>query len=478
MVFVLCFHGIGYSQEICDNGIDDDGDLLIDLNDIDDCTCNNLVSTSTLPNPSFEDKTCCPTAHMQLNCANNWMQASEPTSDYLNTCGYMGNTFATDFPSPPDGEGFVGFFNGDHPATEQWKEYIGTCLSETLTANTEYTLSFQFTGAKATTENMNITLFGTTDCSNLPFGNGNSTFGCPTNGPGWVKLGSILIDPDNAIWQTEQIVFTPTQDIIGIVFGPPCPAAFIGDEFNPAEPYDYYYLVDDLVLMEVNLPTPEITISGNKCDNNTVLTALPNTAGNTYQWYNEGIALVGETNSNYNILPNTSGKYQVMSSSGTTCAISDTIAIDVAASITTNLQVAAFDSIQINNYWHKSDTLLKDTLLSSKGCDSIINTTVVIEVKNLECTEQEVFIPTGISPNEDGVNDQLCVFGKECITSFELKIYDRWGNELYQSTNKDACWNGTYEGIILDNTVFVYQLEAILTTKEVITQKGNISLIK
>ena len=94
------------------------------------------------------------------------------------------------------------------------------------------------------------------------------------------------------------------------------------------------------------------------------------------------------------------------------------------------------------------------------------------------CNTNYIFIPTGISPNNDGVNDRLCVFGKECIANLELKIFDRWGNKLYQSTNKNTCWDGTYKGKELNNAVFVYQLEAILTTNETITQKGNILLVK
>ena len=93
------------SQEICNNGIDDDGDGLIDLHD-DECECEGFSSAqnvpSLIPNYSFEDHSCCPGGYSQLNCADTWQQASGNTSDYFNTCGF---TFEEG--DEMSGEGFV-----------------------------------------------------------------------------------------------------------------------------------------------------------------------------------------------------------------------------------------------------------------------------------------------------------------------------------------------------------------------------------
>ena len=83
--------------EICDNAIDDDNDGLIDINDP-DCECPIIEPISRIPNPSFEEKNCCPGSRSELNCADNWIQASAPTTDYLHTCGWMG---WEQFPPPP-----------------------------------------------------------------------------------------------------------------------------------------------------------------------------------------------------------------------------------------------------------------------------------------------------------------------------------------------------------------------------------------
>ncbi|KAA3631883.1 MAG: hypothetical protein DWQ02_15640, partial [Bacteroidetes bacterium] len=92
LFLLLLTHQWLHGQEICDNAIDDDGDGLVDLND-DDCLCDALWPSSLIPNPSFEERSCCPTENAQLYCANNWIQASSPTTDYVHTCGgYLGNT--------------------------------------------------------------------------------------------------------------------------------------------------------------------------------------------------------------------------------------------------------------------------------------------------------------------------------------------------------------------------------------------------
>ena len=80
LVIILIFPIILLGQEICNNGIDDDGDGLIDLFD-DECECEGFSSTqsvpSLIPNYSFESNSCCPSGYSQLNCADTWQQACE-----------------------------------------------------------------------------------------------------------------------------------------------------------------------------------------------------------------------------------------------------------------------------------------------------------------------------------------------------------------------------------------------------------------
>ncbi len=89
-----------------------------------------------------------------------------------------------------------------------------------------------------------------------------------------------------------------------------------------------------------------------------------------------------------------------------------------------------------------------------------------------------LYIPTAFSPNESGKNDVQCLYGTECITSLSFNIYDRWGNKVFQSTDPNVCWDGTFNDQPLDPAVFVYHLTARLNTGASVERQGNITLMR
>ncbi len=120
------------------------------------------------------------------------------------------------------------------------------------------------------------------------------------------------------------------------------------------------------------------------------------------------------------------------------------------------------------------------------GCVDTTCTKVVIEIP---CpSNRNLVVPNAFTPNSDGVNDEICLSGwSDCVTNFEIFIYDRWGEKVFQSNDPDFCWDGTYKGKLLDPAVFVYFIKStyykagdtIDSPLGVIdiTKKGNISLV-
>jgi len=96
---------------------------------------------------------------------------------------------------------------------------------------------------------------------------------------------------------------------------------------------------------------------------------------------------------------------------------------------------------------------------------------------NVEIPCGNIFVPNAFSPNSDGQNELECVLG-DCIETFLFSIYDRWGEQVFETTNQKICWDGTYKGKPMNTAAFVYYLEATLTNGEKISRKGNISLIR
>ncbi len=116
------------------------------------------------------------------------------------------------------------------------------------------------------------------------------------------------------------------------------------------------------------------------------------------------------------------------------------------------------------------------TAIEEGGCAlKIIAPLTVIDCRIFN--DCEVFIPSAFSPDGNGVNDVACVYG-DCIKEMEFKIYSRWGEVVFSTTDQTKCWNGIYKGEKLTDAVFAYTLKATLYTDNKIIKKGNITLIK
>ena len=89
----------------------------------------------------------------------------------------------------------------------------------------------------------------------------------------------------------------------------------------------------------------------------------------------------------------------------------------------------------------------------------------------------DVYIPNTFSPNGDGFNDILFVRGEGVLT-LEFKVYNRWGEKVFESTNQTEGWNGTQKGMEVDPGVFVYQLKYTDYQGKQQEIAGNITLIR
>lgn len=315
------------AQEICDNGIDDDGNGLIDLNDP-ACPCSTLLAPpdlqSYIRNHSFEERGCCPYGFVSmfsppwLDCATGWHQATSATSDYFHMCGYHPVGFNL---PPPDGEGAVGFFAGDG-----YFEYVGTCLTYPLPANplqagVTYTISLWISTSITNgthsqslehasyvapfTDQLPLAIFGYADaCVPFPIG----TMDCIGYEPGWTELGRVDVQPAWE-WTRVSITFTPTQNIHSILIGGACdtPASLAGSTLTDpvtGEVYSAlpYFLVDELMLtIASDQVVQPVAVSGSLCAETAVAVGTPPSGASAYQWYVDGVAIPGQTGLNLNI---------------------------------------------------------------------------------------------------------------------------------------------------------------------------------
>ena len=88
-----------------------------------------------------------------------------------------------------------------------------------------------------------------------------------------------------------------------------------------------------------------------------------------------------------------------------------------------------------------------------------------------------VDVPSGFSPNGDGVNDVVYVKGYG-IEKMTFRIFNRWGEKVFESTNMNNGWDGRYKGVMQEMEVYQYTLNVTFFDKSNTTKKGSITLLK
>jgi len=88
-----------------------------------------------------------------------------------------------------------------------------------------------------------------------------------------------------------------------------------------------------------------------------------------------------------------------------------------------------------------------------------------------------VFVPKAFTPNGDGLNDVLYVYGN-FIQQLDMKIFNQWGQAIFETANKGNGWDGTYKGKMQPSGVYMYALKATLQDGTVVNTKGSINLIR
>ena len=86
-------------------------------------------------------------------------------------------------------------------------------------------------------------------------------------------------------------------------------------------------------------------------------------------------------------------------------------------------------------------------------------------------------VPSGFSPNGDNENDVLLVRGGP-FKVVNLKVYNSWGNLLFESDDQTIGWDGTWKNKLLPAGDYVYTVYAEMETGETYSFSGSISILK
>jgi gliding motility-associated-like protein len=118
------------------------------------------------------------------------------------------------------------------------------------------------------------------------------------------------------------------------------------------------------------------------------------------------------------------------------------------------------------------------TVIDKNGCSDTDTLRIFVE------DDIDIFIPTAFSPNGDGENDLFTIYGgPEATRVRSLRIFNRWGNMVYEklrflANDPNQGWDGTLSGEPLNPGVFVYQLEVIVAGRGLKVITGEVLLLR
>lgn len=126
----------------------------------------------------------------------------------------------------------------------------------------------------------------------------------------------------------------------------------------------------------------------------------------------------------------------------------------------------------------KQKTEYAATVVNNGGCTITDKITVFVI-----CNNENLFIPNTFSPNGDGNNEVFYPRGRGIMNVKSMRIYSRWGQEVYwrynfMANDRSAGWDGTFKGQKLPSDVYVYMIDVICENNTVVTLKGDIMLVR
>ncbi|NJL14415.1 MAG: gliding motility-associated C-terminal domain-containing protein, partial [Microscillaceae bacterium] len=93
--------------------------------------------------------------------------------------------------------------------------------------------------------------------------------------------------------------------------------------------------------------------------------------------------------------------------------------------------------------------------------------------------EPSLTVPTAFSPNQDGLNDVLQLFGKD-LGRLDFRIFNRWGELVFASNQQEEAWDGTVRGAEAPVGTYLWTAKYvnILAPNTIIEKSGRVNLVR
>jgi len=196
---------------------------------------------------------------------------------------------------------------------------------------------------------------------------------------------------------------------------------------------------------------------------------------------------------------NSSGVYQLITSNSSGCADTARVSLTVQPKIVANAgpdrdeeYMAAFQlngSGGINYSWSpasvlnnsfiqnptailQADTEFALTVSDAAGCSD----TDSVKIRVLK--GPAIYLPNAFTPNSDGLNDVFKPTGVGMTRLDHFRIFNRYGQVIFESNDPNKGWDGTYKGVAQNSGNYVWSLKATDRTGKVRSMQGYVLLIR
>jgi gliding motility-associated-like protein len=158
------------------------------------------------------------------------------------------------------------------------------------------------------------------------------------------------------------------------------------------------------------------------------------------------------------------------------------------------------ETIPINGYVDKNYTYTWTPLVQDLSCLNCYNPvssttvsltyTLLAEDSPLACyvtahtftvnvnPKTSIDVPSAFTPNGDGINDVLFIGGWGIRKVNYFKIFNRWGQLLFQSNDVKVGWDGKFEGIPQNMETYVYEVSVETYLDSTLTKSGTVKIIR
>jgi gliding motility-associated-like protein len=94
------------------------------------------------------------------------------------------------------------------------------------------------------------------------------------------------------------------------------------------------------------------------------------------------------------------------------------------------------------------------------------------------CGDSLIDIPNILTPNGDGANDLWYVKNPQNLYIYDVQVYDRWGELVFESYKANNPWDGSFQGAPVVPGVYTYAVEGRCAYGRLWQRKGNITVFK